>query len=129
MHRFDFDFSSSWSVPLRLAGISPRTAWVVVGDGELAVHFGPWKLRTPLSNVLDASVTGPYRLLTGLGLRISLRDRGVTFSTTTAGGACVRFVEPVPAALPFGIAKHPGATMTVTRPEELVTAVLRYRDA
>jgi hypothetical protein len=118
-----------WAVPLRLAGVSPRTAWVVVGNGELAVHFGPWRLRTPLANVADARVTGPYRLLTGIGVRISLRDRGVTFSTTTERGACVTFVEPVPAALPFGLARHPGATMTVTEPQALVDSVLKYRDA
>jgi hypothetical protein len=128
VHRFDFDFSSSWSVPLRLAGVSPRTAWVAVGDGRLAVHFGPWQLRTPLANVLDAQVTGPYSLLTGLGVRISLRDRGVTFSTTTSGGACVTFVEPVPAALPFSALKHPGATLTVTDPTALVEVLQRYRD-
>ena len=129
MHRFDFDFTSTWSSPLRLFGISPRTAWVVVGDGDLAVHFGPWKLRTPLTNVLDAAVTGPLPPLTGIGVRISPRDRGVIFSTTKAGGARVQFVESVAAAVPFGLLRHPAATMTVTDPEALVTAVLRYRDA
>jgi len=49
--------------------------------------------------------------------RLSLADRGITFATTTRAGACIRFREPVPAALPTALLRHPAATVTVAEPE------------
>jgi hypothetical protein len=83
---------------------------------------------TPLANVEDAEVTGPYLPFKVIGPHISLADRGVTFGTTWRRGVCVRFREPVPAALPGGLLPHPGATVTVADADRLA-AVLRQRAA
>jgi hypothetical protein len=84
------------------------------------VRFGPWRLRTPRDNVAGAEVTGPYRAIKVVGgPHVSFADRGVTFATNRRSGACIRFHEPVPALLPWGLVRHPAATVTVTNPGDL----------
>jgi hypothetical protein len=123
--RFDFDFSSLLSWPLAAIGVTPWTAYVEVTDDDLRVRFGPWSLSTPRSNVDGASITGPYLPFRVIGPHISLADRGVTFGTSWQRGVCIRFREPGPAALPIGLLKHPGATVTVADPERLVATLER----
>jgi hypothetical protein len=123
--RLEFAFSRPLSWPLALLGVTPWTAHVDVTDDELAVRFGPWSLATPLSNVQDAQVTGPYLPFKVLGPHISLADRGVTFGTTWRRGVCVRFRSPVPAALPAGLLPHPAVTVTVTDADRLVALLER----
>jgi hypothetical protein len=101
-------------------GVLPMTAGVELDDDELVVRFGPWSLRTPRSNVVGCEITGPYRPWKVAGPpHISLSDRGVTFATNTRRGACIRFREPVTGALPWGLLRHPAATVTVTNPDDL----------
>jgi hypothetical protein len=66
-------------------------------------------------------VTGPYKLwrVAG-GPHLSLKDRGVTFATNRRSGACIRFAEPVTGLLPWGLLRHPAATVTVGNPQDLV---------
>jgi hypothetical protein len=123
--RFDFAFSRVLSWPLALIGVTPWTAHVDVTDDDLTVRFGPWSLTTPRSNVVGASITGPYLPFRVLGPHISLADRGVTFGTSWRRGVCIRFREPVAAALPTGVLKHPGLTVTVDDPERLVAVLER----
>jgi hypothetical protein len=128
--RFEFAFSRPLSWPLALIGVTPWTAHVDVTD-EFAVRFGPWSLVTPLSNVEGAEVTGPYLPFKVFGPHISLADHGVTFGTTWRRGVCVRFREPVPAALPMGLLRHPGVTVTVADADRLAAALQTraHRDA
>jgi hypothetical protein len=123
--RFDFTFSRVLSWPLALVGVTPWTAHVDVTDDDLSVRFGPWSLSTPRSNVAGASVTGPYLPFKVLGPHVSLADRGVTFGTSWRRGACIRFREPVAAALPTGLLRHPAVTVTVDDPEGLVALLER----
>jgi hypothetical protein len=123
--RFDFAFSRVLSWPLALIGVTPWTAHVEVTDEHFTVRFGPWSLTTPRSNVEGASVTGPYLAFRVLGPHVSLADRGVTFGTSWRRGVCVRFRQPVSAALPTGLLKHPAVTVTVEDPEALVALLER----
>jgi len=105
-------------------GITPSTTGVRVGPTDLAARFGPWRLRTPLTNVRCVVITGPYRLWKVAGpARLSFSDRGVTFATSTARGVCVGFHEPVAAIDPLGVLRHPGLTVTVAEPERFAAAV------
>jgi len=128
MTRFAFDFSTPLSWPLRLLGVSPWTAHVDVDRGELSVRYGPWTLHTPLSNIASVQVTGPYNPLRSVGVHISLTDRGVTFGTTPQRGVCVTFREPVAAALPTGLLRHPGLTVTVEDVEGLRRLLQQHLD-
>ncbi|WIX90843.1 hypothetical protein [Amycolatopsis sp. DG1A-15b] len=91
----------------------------------LRVRFGPWLVETPLGNLAGAEATGPYRAFRVFGVRLSLADRGLTFGTTTQGGVCLRFREPVRGIDPWGLLSHPGLTVTVSEPELVAEAINR----
>ncbi|MFC7639977.1 hypothetical protein ACFQX6_02185 [Streptosporangium lutulentum] len=114
---------------LGVLGVRPDSAFVIAEKGEFVVRFGPWLLRTPLSNVLDATLTGPYSPWKVFGPRMSLTDRGVSFGTNARRGVCVRFRTPVSALAPGGFLTHPGATLTVSDPEGLMRALTEPRNA
>ncbi len=119
--RFPFRFDRTMAIPALLFGVVRATAEVVVGEEDIAIRFGPWSLRTPLSNVADVGVTGPYHWFRVAGPpRLSLSDSGVTFATSAVEGVCIDFHEPVPAALPFGLLRHEAATVTVEDPQAFV---------
>ncbi|MEU5263927.1 hypothetical protein [Amycolatopsis sp. NPDC021455] len=116
----DFDVPFPW---LRRV-LGARSGLELDATG-LRVRLGPWLVETPLSNLAGAEATGPYSVLRGLGVRLSLADRGLTFGTTTRGGVCLRFREPVAGIDPWGRIRHPGLTVTVAEPELVAEAVNR----
>ena len=118
-YAFEFDAGTAGRVWLRAIRIRPDNAWVEVADGMLTAKFGHWKVRTPLSNVDEAHVAGPYRELRAIGLRLSLSDHGLTFGTNAHRGVCIHFRKPLRTItlIPF---RHPNLTVTVERPGELV---------
>ena len=117
VRRFDFAFSPRYLVAGLPFGVTPRTTYVEVSDGAaptLKVRFGPWSLRTPLSNVRSATRTGPYSFAKTAGpAHVSFSDRGVTFATNGNAGVCLQLHEPVHGIDPTGRITHPGATVTV----------------
>ncbi|WP_410638908.1 hypothetical protein [Amycolatopsis sp. lyj-346] len=121
-HRLHADFAAGFPGLRRLLG--PRAGLELDVTG-LRVRFGPWLVETPLSNLAGAEATGPYRALRVFGVRLSLADRGLTFGTTTRGGVCLRFREPVRGIAPWGLIRHPGLTVTVSEPELVAEAVNR----
>ena len=124
MAQFSFRFDPLYRVAGLPFGITERTASVEVADDQLSVRFGPWKLRTPLSNVVSCERTGPFAIPKTIGpAHLSLADRGITFATNRNAGLCVRFAEPVSAIDPFGWIRHPAATLTVDRLDDLARAV------
>lgn len=124
--RFPFAFDRPVGLSTLLFGVTPSTAYVDVDRSALSVRFGPWRLRTSLQNVDAVEVTGPYLWWKVAGpARVSLADRGITFATSRAAGVCIRFREPVPAALPLPGLRHPAITVTVAAPEALVETLAR----
>lgn len=125
--RFEFVFARPYRVAALPFGVTPRTAYVEIGDGAdplLQVRFGPWSLRTRVGNVVSVQPSGPYSFLRTAGpARLSFTDRGVTFATSGERGICMTFQEPVPAIDPMGVVRHPGATVTVRDTAGLVTAL------
>jgi hypothetical protein len=126
---FPFDFDPRYRRMLRLIGVTPASAWVMLGDGRFEARFGRWRLRTHVENLACTTITGPYRAFRGIGPRISLADRGLSFGTTTTRGLCILFHEPVPGPETLGLVKHPGLTVTVADPDGLVTAIEDLRPA
>jgi hypothetical protein len=122
--RFRFAFDPRFRVPLAGFGVLPSTAFVTLtDDGRLVARFGPFTCETPLANVVDVSVTGPYRWWRAIGPRLSLTDRGATFGSTAEGGVCLRFAEPVRALAAVGPLRHPGLTVTVAERERFAERV------
>lgn len=123
METFPFRFDRVF-LPLLLGlGVHPGNSLVTItNDDRFVAKFGRWKVDTPLANIDCIEVSGPYRWYRAIGLRGSSVDHGVTFGTTTDGGVCVTFHEPVPRLIP-GMKDHPGLTVTVADRAGLVAAL------
>jgi hypothetical protein len=122
--RFDFAFDPVLQVAALPFGIRPSTAYVDVDDGQLLARFGPWRVSTPLDNVEDTQVTGPYATPLVIGpARLSIADRGLTLATNARRGLCIRFRQPVPGIEPTGRLRHPALTVTVTDVDGLAAAL------
>lgn len=121
MPRFHFEFEPAMRMAATFVGVTPGSAWVDVNEGMFTARFGPWRVRTPTSNIVSAQITGPYAFgkVVG-GPRLSLVDSGLTFATSTARGVCVCFRQPVPGLDPLGVLRHECLTVTVSDPERLV---------
>ena len=114
MTRFTFAFAPAYRRLARGFLVTPDTAWVEVGDEAFEAHFGPWRVRTPLTNIADASITGPYALWKTAGpARLAITDRGLTFATNGDRGTLILFETPVRGLDPLGIVRHPELTVTV----------------
>ena len=112
-YRFDFDRRA---LPLlALGGVLPATSRVHLSPERLLVRYGLLHFETPLANIVDARVTGPYKLYRALGVRLSHCDSGITFGTSAGPGVCLLFAERVRC---FGT--HEGATITIVDPEAFV---------
>lgn len=121
---FEFEFQSKFKPILKIFRADPGNSRVVItDDGRLEARFGKVSLETELTNVVGAEKTGPYTWFKAIGVRSSLKDRGITFGSTTAGGVCIRFKEPVKASPPLGPIAHPGLTVTVANRDGLVEAL------
>ena len=98
-----------------------------VGDEAFEARFGPWHVRTPLTNITDVDVTGPYAFWkTGGPARLAITDRGLTFATNGDRGVLVLFKTPVRGLDPLGLLRHPELTVTVADVDGLA-ALLRHR--
>ena len=94
--------------------MTPKTAWVEVGEADFEARFGPWRVRTTLTNIADIHVTGPYAFWKTAGPeRLAITDRGLTFATNGDRGVLIHFEKPVRGIEPLGILRHPELTVTV----------------
>jgi hypothetical protein len=129
--RFGFAFAPAYRLSARAFGVRPTTAWVDVGDRSLDARFGPWRVSTPLANVSEVAVTGPYAFWKTAGpARLAITDRGLTFATNGDRGVLVSFRTPVRGLDPLGALRHPELTVTVEdvdRLAELLGKRLRER--
>ena len=124
--RFPFRFAPSYRRPARLFGVTPERAWVEVGLDGLDARFGRWRVRTPLSNIAGAEVTGPYAYLKTVGpARLSITDRGLTFATNGDCGVCISFDSPVTGIDRSGRIRHPELTVTVLDVDGLLRELTR----
>lgn len=121
--RFEFAFDKKYLPALAAIGVTPITAHVDLSEDTLDARFGPWRCRTPITNIKCVRQTGPYSALKAIGARGSFADRGATFGTTTSGGVCVEFRDPVKILDPSGIILHPGLTLTVADRDAFEEAV------
>jgi hypothetical protein len=79
---------------LRLFGVRTDNAFVVVDD-ELDARFGFFRVHTPVTNIVSWRIEGPWRWITAIGVRRSVRHGDVTFGGSHRGGVRVDFRDPV----------------------------------
>jgi hypothetical protein len=125
--RFGFRFEPVMQALALPFGIRPSNAWVEVGD-EVHIAFGPWHMRFPRADVEDVQETTDYWLPKVAGPpHLSFADRGITFATNRKRGLCIQLANPHPGIGPFGLIRHPGATVTVDDIDGLTHALRRGR--
>ncbi len=111
---FEFRFQRAFRLAALPFGVRPENSLVCVVGDELVAAFGPWRVRTPLSNVAGASATGDYWWPKVIGpAHLSLSDGGLTFATNPDAGVCIRFHRPIPGIEPLGLLHHGSLTVTV----------------
>ncbi|MEA2518346.1 MAG: hypothetical protein QOF49_426 [Chloroflexota bacterium] len=82
-----------------LFGVQPAKARVLLGDGpdgELDVVFGWAHFHTPFANVASWRIEGPFRWITAIGIRRSIRHGDVTFGGSHHGGVRIDFHHAAP---------------------------------
>jgi hypothetical protein len=77
-------------------GVRPENAWAEIGDDGLLIRYGRAELRTTLDNLLRWRIEGPFRWITAIGIRRSVRHGDVSFAGSPHGGVRVDFRRPVP---------------------------------
>jgi hypothetical protein len=96
-HRFPIELGRRSRPFLRLFfGVTPERAYVEV-DGELVARFGFGHVRTPVANIVRWRIEGPWRWITAIGIRRSIRHGDLTFGGSHRGGVRVDFRERVEA--------------------------------
>ena len=99
---------------LLLWGVTPDRAWVEL-NGDLDARFGFARIRTPVANISRWRIEGPWRWITAIGLRMSIRQGDFTFGGDPRGGVRLDFREPVR----FGPFRVPALYVTVESMEAL----------
>jgi hypothetical protein len=108
-------------------GVTPATAWVEVNALGFEARFGPWRVSTPIANITDVAVTGPYHFLKTAGpARLAITDRGLTFATNGERGVRVSFRTPVRGLDPLRVFRHPELTVTVADVDRLARVLREH---
>lgn len=111
---FEFRFRRAFRLAALPFGVRPENSLVCVAGDELIAAFGPWHVRTALSNVAGATATGDYWWPKVIGpAHLSLSDGGLTFATNPDAGVCIEFHEPIRGIEPLGLIRHGSLTVTV----------------
>jgi hypothetical protein len=113
-YRFDKRFMPMW---LGAGALPWRDGVTITDDQRFVATFGLLKVDTPLENIDDAHVTGPYRWWTAIGPRLSFADDGLTFGTNHSAGLCIHFRNKISRII--GFRDHSALTVTVADPVAL----------
>ncbi len=102
--RYPIRIGSRSALLLRVAfGVTPDRAWASVDAGTVTVRFGRFEFTAPVMDVTRWRIEGPWRWVTAIGVRMSIRHRDISFAGSPRGGVRLDFRSPVrwgPLAVP-----------------------------
>lgn len=78
-----------------LFGATPETAWAELTETELVARFGRFEFRTELANIERWRIEGPFRWITAIGVRMSVRQPDLSFAGSPHGGVRIDLHRPV----------------------------------
>lgn len=81
---------------LRVAfGVTRDRAHVEVGPETIAIRFGWYGLTVPIARVSGWRIEGPWRWITAIGVRRSIRHGDITFCGSPRGGVRLDLDPPL----------------------------------
>lgn len=81
---------------LRVAfGVTRDRAWVDIVPEAITIRFGWYGLTVALANVSGWRIEGPWRWITAIGVRRSIRHGDVSFAGSPRGGVRLDLHLPV----------------------------------
>jgi hypothetical protein len=96
MDRYPIRIGSRSRLFLRIAfGVTPDRAWAEIGGGTIRVQFGRFGLAVPIESVTRWRIEGPWRWITAIGVRRSVRHADISFAGSPRGGVRVDLRTPV----------------------------------
>jgi hypothetical protein len=78
-----------------LFGVTAERAWVEISNGVVRCRFGRFELAVPIAEVARWRIEGPWRWITAIGIRRSLRGGDFSFAGSARGGVRLDFRAPV----------------------------------
>jgi hypothetical protein len=78
-----------------LFGVTSDRAWAAIRDGDLIARFGWWEFHVPVANIVRWRIEGPWRWITAIGVRRSIRHGDLSFAGSPRGGVRLDFAAPV----------------------------------
>jgi hypothetical protein len=118
--RFAYRLSARSAPVLWLFGVhGAEDAWVDLDDDTLTARFGWSQAMTPVSNIASWRIEGPWRWITAIGVRRSIRHADLTFGGSPVGGVRLDFRRPIK----IGFLKVPALYLTVQDLEGLADAL------
>lgn len=121
--RFTYRLGDRSKPVLRLFGVAgPDDAWVDLDEDSLTARFGRARVTTPIANIRGWRIEGPWRWITAIGIRLSIRHRDITFGGSHRGGIRLDFHEPVR----VGPVRPPALYLTVEDLEGLGAALAAH---
>lgn len=101
--RFPFRLGPRSLPVLRLFGVrGVENAYVDLDDATFSARFGRFEVTTPVANLVSWRIEGPWRWITAIGVRRSVRHGDLTFGGSPRGGVRVDFRDR-PRVGPFQI--------------------------
>ena len=121
--RFAYRLAARSGWVLWLFGVhGPEDAYVDLDDERLSARFGWSSATVPLANIASWRIEGPWRWITAIGVRMSIRHRDLTFGGSPAGGVRLDFREPVK----IGLLRPPALYLTVQDLDGLAAALAAH---
>lgn len=94
--RFPFRLGRRSRPVLRIFGVRDSDdAYVRVEGDQFLARFGRFEADTGIDNIVSWRIEGPWRWITAIGVRRSIRHRDITFGGSHRGGVRVDVREPV----------------------------------
>jgi hypothetical protein len=76
-------------------GVTPDRAWASVDVEAVTVRFGRFELTAPVASVIRWRIEGPWRWITAIGIRRSIRHADISFAGSPRGGVRLDLSTPV----------------------------------
>jgi hypothetical protein len=96
MARYTIRIGSRSRLLLRVVfGVTEERAWAEADAAGIRIRFGRFEFAAPLAAITRWQIEGPWRWVTAIGLRRSIRQGDISFAGSPVGGVRVDFLAPV----------------------------------